>query len=442
MKYSKVYFLLLIYFLLSCGDKEPIHNESFLIITPNNFTLDLDTETKTIFYTVKFDKSIQVTSNSPDWCNASISNVSIDNLKIKVSENESFEDRKAIVTISNGLQKIEITIIQMGVKPVISVDKNSVTVQFGNPEFVLEVISNIPIDFDLPDWIFEKEGNTWQKGKKKYAFTLSPLPNELSSRKETVFIKPKNLDHSIEPISISVTQKAITKIIAHRGYWQMPHYPQNSLASLQRAIDIGVYGSELDVWITKDDVLVINHDAKISGIHLESSTFSDLRNVRLSNGETVPTLEECLDIIKQQQQTKLIIEIKPHSTATNENRAVAAVIEMVDRKEISHLVDYISFSQNICQKLIANNYRNRVAYLNGNIAPETLKTEGYWGLDYSSTVLKTHPNWLQAAKDLGLTTNVWTVNDIVDFEYFISMDVDFITTDYPQTLKDLLSARN
>jgi glycerophosphoryl diester phosphodiesterase len=211
------------------------------------------------------------------------------------------------------------------------------------------------------------------------------------------------------------------------------------LASFRRAIDLGIYGSEMDVYITTDGVVVLNHDATINGINVENSTYDDLKNIKLSNGEPMPTLRNCIILAKERNTVKLVIEIKPHSTTTNENRAVDAVVQLVEEYGITHLVDYISFSQNICKRLIAKNPKNRVAYLNGNLTPDALYNDGYWGLDYSSSVLKSNTSWVKRAQNLGITTNVWTVNSTEDFEYFISMGVNFITTDYPQNLKQLLT---
>jgi len=49
----------------------------------------------------------------------------------------------------------------------------------------------------------------------------------------------------------------LPKVIAHRGYWKTPSSAQNSLRALELADSIGVYGSEFDVWLTKDDVLIV-----------------------------------------------------------------------------------------------------------------------------------------------------------------------------------------
>jgi glycerophosphoryl diester phosphodiesterase len=182
-------------------------------------------------------------------------------------------------------------------------------------------------------------------------------------------------------------------------------------------------------------VLVINHDASFDGVVIETSNYAALQNLRLSNGEFIPRLQQFIDIIKTQDKTKLIIEIKPHSTIANENRVVAAVVNLVNDNGVAHLVDYISFSENVCNKLIKTNPQHRVAYLNGNKTPEQLKSAGYWGLDYESSILKNHTDWVNKATELGLTTNVWTVNSESDIMFFINLDVDYITTDNPQFFK-------
>ena len=235
-------------------------------------------------------------------------------------------------------------------------------------------------------------------------------------------------------------QQTGPQIIAHRGYWDKPGASQNSLASLRNAIELGVYGSELDVWITADNVIVLNHDATYGGVNIENSPYSAIEPLRLSNGEPMPTLQQCIDIVKQQthaNKTKLIIEIKTHSVNANNKRCVDAVVKAVTDSQVADLVDYIAFSSYVCEELLKNN--PRVAYLNGNLTPTELKSAGYWGLDYNMSMLTTNTGWINQAKEAGLTTNVWTVNATADMQYFISMGVDFITTDKPQVLKNLLA---
>ncbi|MEY3644697.1 MAG: hypothetical protein RLZZ207_1392, partial [Bacteroidota bacterium] len=79
------------------------------------------------------------------------------------------------------------------------------------------------------------------------------------------------------------------KIIAHRGAWKAQNLPQNSIASLREAIRLGCEGSEFDVWMTSDEVLVVNHDHELQGMDIETSTYEQLLTKTLSNGEKIPT---------------------------------------------------------------------------------------------------------------------------------------------------------
>jgi glycerophosphoryl diester phosphodiesterase len=234
--------------------------------------------------------------------------------------------------------------------------------------------------------------------------------------------------------------QAQTQIIAHRGYWDKLGSAQNSLSSLENAIRMGAYGSELDVWITKDGVIVLNHDDEYQGVVIKAATYEELSVLRLVNGEPIPTLQQYIDLAKQQNKTKLIVEIKPHHTDEDDIRATKETVRLINENEIADMVDYISFSEQVCKELIKLNPKHRVAYLNGEKSPKVLKAEGYWGLDYEWSVLKEkHPGWIKEAKALGLTTNVWTVNNVERMQYFISQGIDYITTDNPQLLKGLLT---
>jgi len=443
MKLNKLFFYFFLNAILFACSENNEEGIKFLTVDSGKQTLNFSSETGYQSVTVSANVDFTVVSDT-DWCKPTVLNYVTDNVRITVLKNETFEERSAKVTITaDGVESTTIAVTQSGIMPVLIVSQKNIVIQTTEKqEFSLDINANIPIVFDLPVWISEKEENEWVSGLKKYSFNLVPLPANSTFREENITVRTANSLFDIQPVTVSVTQKEKiiphTKIIAHRGFWNRPGSAQNSLHSLRGAIEIGAYGSELDVWITADGVVVLNHDPSYGGVHIETSNYSAIQGLRLSNGEPLPLLQQCIDIIKNQEKTKLIIEIKPHSTITNENRAVAAVHKLVNDGGVAHLVDYISFSENICLELIKADPQNRVAYLNGNRTPEQLKQAGYWGLDYHFDVLKNNQIWLTRARELGLTTNVWTVNSISDMLFFISLGVDFITTDNPVELKNLL----
>jgi len=231
---------------------------------------------------------------------------------------------------------------------------------------------------------------------------------------------------------------AQTQVIAHRGYWNCEGSAQNSIASLQKAQELGVYGSEFDVWITPDGVLVVNHDEAIEGLIIEDTPYSQLKDLRLKNGEKLPTLETYLQQGKKDGKTKLILELKPHSAKEKEDRAVAAVVEMVERTGMKNQTEYISFSLNICKEFVRLSPEAEVAYLNGNLSPQELKALNINGIDYHLTVLRRNKHWIDEAHQLKMKVNVWTVNNEEDMQEMIVAGVDYITTDNPVLAKALV----
>jgi len=232
------------------------------------------------------------------------------------------------------------------------------------------------------------------------------------------------------------------KVIAHRGAWKKQNLPQNSIASLKEAINLGCEGSEFDVWMTVDSVLVVNHDADFYDLPIETSTYQKLLEKKHPNGEHIPTVEAYLQEGMKQARTKLIMEIKPSEVSGERGRAVAKKsVEMVQHLGAKDWVDYIGFDYDMCLKIIELDPSANVAYLEGDKTPKELAEAGFFGLDYHYSLFKEKPNWIDEANESGLTVNAWTVNKAEDMVWLLSKGVRFITTDEPEILLDLIKNR-
>lgn len=234
------------------------------------------------------------------------------------------------------------------------------------------------------------------------------------------------------------TLSAQPQVIAHRGYWDCEGSAQNSIASLRNAQKIQAYGSEFDVVITSDGVAVVNHDDDINGMRIEDTPYAKLKDYKLKNGEILPTLDDYLKAGKDNPNTQLILEIKPHREKVNEDRAVKETLALVKKYGLEDQVEYISFSMNICKGLLSGSPNSQIAYLSGELSPKEIKEIGLTGLDYHYSVYEKNPTWIQEAKDLGLTINSWTVDDTNIMQKLINQDIDFITTDKPIELQTLI----
>jgi glycerophosphoryl diester phosphodiesterase len=120
---------------------------------------------------------------------------------------------------------------------------------------------------------------------------------------------------------------------AHRGLWG-GQVPENSLAAFAAAAKAGV-GAELDVRTTRDDRLVVFHDATLERMcgqpeRVDELSFRDIRMLKLPDGSPIPTLEEALEAMVG-LPTLIEIKIDPAPDGTERNyNGVSAVIEVLD----------------------------------------------------------------------------------------------------------------
>src|ERR1700722_1634063 len=113
------------------------------------------------------------------------------------------------------------------------------------------------------------------------------------------------------PLALAQAGQQVAKkivVIAHRGAHR--EAPENTLASLEKAIEIGCDYVELDVRRTKDGALVIMHDASVNRMtngkgKIEDLTLAEIRKLEIKSrrgkqwaGLKLPTFDEMLEHAK------------------------------------------------------------------------------------------------------------------------------------------------
>lgn len=228
-------------------------------------------------------------------------------------------------------------------------------------------------------------------------------------------------------------------VIAHRGAWKKNNLPENSIAALKHAFKLKCYGSEFDVHLTQDSVLVVNHDPTFLGLDISKSTYKELLTKKLPNGETIPTVENYLKAGMKQQKTKLILEIKPQNMGKERDQLITEkALQLVRKLKAQHWVEYISFGYDICTYIIKNEPNAKVAYLNGDATPEKMKADGFAGVDYHFSVYQKNQNYIERFKKVGLSINAWTANTPEAINFLMANKVDYITTNEPELVFDLV----
>jgi glycerophosphoryl diester phosphodiesterase len=168
-------------------------------------------------------------------------------------------------------------------------------------------------------------------------------------------------------------------IYAHCG--GAGYHIENTLAAFEFSIELGCAGAELDVHLTKDNQIVVHHNAKLNHLYtrkpngqwlakdeerqISELTLEELKQYTVGEpnpntdyrkkfpkllpveNQTIPTLQEVIQLAKQKSETfRLLIEIKTDIFADN-NQAwlplVDAVLNQVEQESFTERAEYCSF---------------------------------------------------------------------------------------------------
>jgi len=224
-----------------------------------------------------------------------------------------------------------------------------------------------------------------------------------------------------------------TKIIAHRGAWKEFNLPENSIASLEKAIELKCEGAEFDVRRTLDGVLVVNHDPVYYGDTIQTNTYAFLNRNKLSNGESLPTLEEYfLKGTQDKHKTLLICEIK--AAIKDKEQDYLATIEtlaLAKKLKIEKRIVYISFSKDILSWIKEKQPTATVLYLESDLSIDAVAQNKFDGINLHYTSFKNNSQLSATAKNAGLKIGSWTVNELSDLAILQAQGVEWITTNQP-----------
>ncbi len=231
-------------------------------------------------------------------------------------------------------------------------------------------------------------------------------------------------------------------VVAHRGFWNCEEagYARNSIAALRCAQEAGFWGSEFDVNMTKDSVLIIFHDSDVEGKKIEKHPYEAFTYFRLENGEPIPTIDKYLEQGKKYPETMLVYELKTHSTAEIEDTFVDLTIAKLEEHGLldPERVMFISFSFHMCERLARKLPGFTVQYLNGDKKPSKVREAGISGIDYNHAILTLNGKWIEEAKEEGMSVNTWTVNKDSLMVKMIEKGVDQLTTDNPLQAREVI----
>ncbi|MGH7770790.1 MAG: glycerophosphodiester phosphodiesterase [Candidatus Binatia bacterium] len=257
------------------------------------------------------------------------------------------------------------------------------------------------------------------------------------------------------------------RIFGHRG--AMGETPENTLLSIQRALEDGAKFVELDVRGTKDGEVVIVHDATLGRTtngrgRVSRTSLKDVKTLDAGFWFTadgglsypyrglnidIPTLD---DLFLNLPEVKLIIEIKQARPSI-----VQKVIETVRQARKEEQVLLATEKDKVMSEIRKELQESRLPIATGFSYGEVAAFIGWVRggkrqtflppgqalqipCEYGGMTLVSDET-VNAARDLGVEVFVWTVNDIQEMKRLLRLGVDGIITDYPSRLRDLIAQK-
>lgn len=219
--------------------------------------------------------------------------------------------------------------------------------------------------------------------------------------------------------------------IGHRG--AMGHVMENTLPSIQKALDLNVDMIEIDVFVCKSGELVVFHDEVLNSLSsssgkIEDLTLDEIKQVKLNGGYKIPTLDEVINLIDK--RVPLNIELKGKNTA----KPTFELLEKYFKKGFSE-EDFI-ISSFLWDELTI--YRS----LDDKMSIAVLTDENPLdAIDFAKQVKAKAINpWFKTLtekqvkkiKQEGFDVYTYTVNETQDIKTMMQWGVDGVFTNFPE----------
>ena len=219
----------------------------------------------------------------------------------------------------------------------------------------------------------------------------------------------------------------------------MGHVLENTIESVQKAIELNVDGIEIDVFKSKTGELVVYHDPFLSRLSnsnafIEQISLDSIKKIELIGGYFIPTLKEIVDIIPE--KIFLNIELKGQDTAFETNKII---------------INYLNTYNFPVSKFIISSFRwdelKKMRSINKDI-PIAILVDSLYKIDDAIKLAKQinavalNPNKEFITKEIvnkiqskNIKVYPYTINTRRNIRKMRSMGVDAIITDYPERIK-------
>ena len=249
-------------------------------------------------------------------------------------------------------------------------------------------------------------------------------------------------------------------VMAHRGGAGL--WPENTMHSFERAVDLGVDVLETEIHSTADNILVLMHDSTVDRTTngsgpISAFTLEELKRLDAGynwsadggqtfpfrgSGITVQTLEEAFTNLPT---VRINIDIKQEKPSLLGSLCkTIRTFDMVDRVMVASFSSKVLKAfRRVCPEVatsagtgeVALFYTMNLVFLGGVYRSAF---QAFQIPEHRSGLRVLTKRFVKTARGLNLAVHVWTINETKDMQRLLDLGVDGIVTDYPDRLISLL----
>jgi glycerophosphoryl diester phosphodiesterase len=222
-------------------------------------------------------------------------------------------------------------------------------------------------------------------------------------------------------------------VVAHRG--ASAREVENSLAAFRAAMQLGADAVELDVHATADGTLVVHHDEAIAGRRIPQLSAQQVAELRLSNGEPIPTLAHVLEAIEPRLQ--VFVEVKSLPSKFDD-----CLLDALRRGPNPDAYAVHAFDHRIVRRLGARSPALRRGVLSASypVRPLVALEDAGATVLWQERTLVDRP-LVDALHGASMQLIVWTVDEPADMAQLLALGVDGICTNRPEIGRRAVEAR-
>jgi len=232
------------------------------------------------------------------------------------------------------------------------------------------------------------------------------------------------------------------KITAHRG--ASASAPENTIASIQRALEIGVDFIELDLQQTKDGKIILLHDpnflrTSFRNLNVWDANYSDIKTLDVGSwfnasfsSETPPLLEDVFDLVRGKCQLNLEIKYNGRNNTLPLN-----AIKLVSKNNLINDVIVTSFSHQFIKIIQTNLPQLRTGYI-FSFPFKPLVWLNSHPIASVNKIAMTNPI-VTLLKKMKKEVHIWTLDEEREIQKALSNGVDNIITNKPDLVNKIIN---